>query len=137
MEKTIKIRAHHLLCLQGYQGYGYSSTFAKHLADSIERIKKELDSLIEIVISGDIICDKCPNYLDGKCKKDADAYDRIRRMDLEVLNISGIEIGSIDTCASYFDTVNRCVQGKSQVVNICGNCQWSEKCLWYLSLDNS
>jgi hypothetical protein len=29
--EVIKLRVHHLLCLQGYQGYGYDECFKKNL----------------------------------------------------------------------------------------------------------
>ena len=29
--EPIRIRAHHLLCMQGFQGYGYNKTFTENM----------------------------------------------------------------------------------------------------------
>ncbi len=59
----IRIRAHHLLYIQGFQGYGYSSEFVTH----IERIDSFLKSnpyhKLQIIVETDEICSKCPYRL--------------------------------------------------------------------------
>ncbi len=49
-DSIINIRAHHLLCLQGFQGYGYSQDFVRNMAEIIKKIGKTTEaykSLIE------------------------------------------------------------------------------------------
>ena len=37
----ITLRGHHLLCIQGYQGYGYSEKFTDNMDNIIEDLIKE------------------------------------------------------------------------------------------------
>ncbi|HII92208.1 MAG TPA: DUF1284 domain-containing protein, partial [Methanosarcina sp.] len=37
--KCLKIRAHHLCCIQGFQGYGYSPVFVANMRAVISDIK--------------------------------------------------------------------------------------------------
>ncbi|WP_263641218.1 hypothetical protein [Methanobrevibacter arboriphilus] len=39
-KKVIYLRGHHLLCLQGYQGYGYDDNFKKNIETIISILKK-------------------------------------------------------------------------------------------------
>ena len=39
-KKILSIRAHHFLCMQGFQGYGYSEDFIRNMAGIIEYIRE-------------------------------------------------------------------------------------------------
>jgi hypothetical protein len=49
MSAPINIRVHHLLCMQGFQGYGYNDDFATHLKNIIERFRKNPDTFIQVI----------------------------------------------------------------------------------------
>ncbi|MBU1988422.1 MAG: DUF1284 domain-containing protein, partial [Nanoarchaeota archaeon] len=60
--KTIKIRAHHLLCIPRFYSGGYNKTFSDNMKNIVMQIRKNPDVKIK-VISGksDVLCDKCPH----------------------------------------------------------------------------
>lgn len=130
----IKIRAHHLLCMQGFQGYGYNDGFANHLNNIITKFKTDPEALIQVVIDCDEICVGCPHQNENMCKKDSDADYRIKLMDANILKYAGIKPKSIDSIQSMIDSINNTFEARSQLTSICGDCQWIEKCIWYLSL---
>ena len=65
----IRIRAHHLLCMQGFQGYGYSKDFERHMGMIITFLNSNPSTAIQIITSVDEICSKCPYCVEGKCAK--------------------------------------------------------------------
>ena len=137
MSVPIKIRAHHLLCMQGFQGYGYSNDFTIHLKNIVEGLRKNPDTLIQVTSSCDEICSKCPYQIEEKCNKDTDADYCIKIMDLEILKSTGIEPGSVDTIQVMLHKVNSTFKKQGQLADICGDCQWTEKCTWFLALERS
>lgn len=127
---VIKIRAHHLLCFQGYQGYGYSERFKANLEKTIKFINTS-DPEVEIVAENDLICDCCPHLSDTRYCKDEASSLKIKTMDLRVLKKLDLAEGS---CVKSQD-LNRLVHAKFKtyldIQPICGDCQWQEKCLWF------
>ncbi|MDF2503348.1 MAG: hypothetical protein K0R06_839, partial [Clostridium sp.] len=52
-KKVLNIRAHHFLCMQGFQGYGYSDDFVAHMSKIVNYIRKNLDCKINLINSCD------------------------------------------------------------------------------------
>ncbi|HEX3014471.1 MAG TPA: DUF1284 domain-containing protein [Methanobacterium sp.] len=176
----MKIRAHHLLCMQGFQGYGYSEDFSKNMAEIIEILQNFPKHKIEIIAGTDVICAFCPYNINGSCQENHEslehkvfgasknkvfavqetkhselrsdaskiedfrkflstpkskilmANNRIMSMDVKVLKKLGISSGSIFEAEEIFNITNKKLKTHLDVEDICGNCRWSKKCLWYL-----
>ena len=134
MSIPIKIRAHHLLCMQGFQGYGYSQDFAANMQKVIETINSSPNSEIVIVAECDVICSHCPHIMDGICRKGSGSAKRIRDMDLKVLEKLGLREGTKVKGKDILDLVNTRLGNVSDVNGICGKCEWVDRCVWYLGL---
>ena len=64
----IHLRAHHLICLQNFEGKGYSPEFVANLQCIVDNLKSHPDDpLIQIVDAEDDLCRHCPFYKKGKC----------------------------------------------------------------------
>lgn len=61
----MELRAHHLLCIPMYQGYGYSEEFCAHMEKMIERIKTT-EEPIRPLASPDEVCTHCPHLQPAK-----------------------------------------------------------------------
>lgn len=59
----IRIRAHHLLCIPGFQGYGYSSDFIIHMEKIISFLKSNPNADLQIVDNTDELCSRCPHNI--------------------------------------------------------------------------
>ena len=134
MSIHIKIRAHHLLCMQGFQGYGYSQDFAANMQKVIETINSSQNPVVEIVAECDVICSHCPHNMEEVCWKGLGSAKRIRDMDLRVLEKLGLREGTKVKGKDIFDLVNTRLGNVSDVNGICGKCEWMNRCVWYLGL---
>ena len=127
------LRGHHLLCLKGFQGYGYDENFVENMT-SINFKRRLENTSVSLTSSPDGICKACPNLKDNICE-DTIQNARIVEMDREVLK-------KLDTSKDYnsielFEKIDEIFNTKASVCEICFNCKWSEKCLFYQKLSNN
>ncbi|HHY00246.1 MAG TPA: DUF1284 domain-containing protein [Methanothermobacter sp.] len=127
--KPIRIRAHHLLCMQGFQGFGYSKEFTANMAKITEKVLQNHSSFIKIVNGADSICECCPHYNKGICTVESSSPNVIMFMDSLVLQNLKIEEGSI-VSATQISSITKKLDGQT-VNEICGNCSWRKKCLFF------
>jgi len=131
----IKIRAHHLLCVQGFQGYGYSRDFERNMDKVIMDLKSE-EQVLEIVAECDVICSHCPHKKDGLCKNTPESHEIIKNMDLNVLKKLGLKEGTRSKAKNVFTLLDRNIK-TNDVYELCGDCSWRNKCLLYISKANT
>jgi hypothetical protein len=132
-EVVITLRAHHLLCMQGFQGYGYNKDFVDNMYFINSMIDSTPDLLIEIVAVCDDICDKCPNLNENKCSRNPDADKTVRGMDKIVLEKLGLEPGAKLKVEDIIDLVSEHFKQLIDIKDICGDCEWQKECLYYLA----
>jgi hypothetical protein len=134
MDFPLKIRAHHLLCLQGYQGYGYSDDFKANLERIRKLINRTPDLEMEVTAENDIICNCCPYWAETGCAKDEDSAADIRSMDLTILSRLKLTQGMKEKAQTLIMSTRTVFGTRLDVQEICGDCQWQEKCLWFQKL---
>ncbi len=129
----IKIRAHHLLCMQGYQGYGYSSGFEKNMDDIIVYLESHPQHPLEVVKEADAICSHCPYLKDGHCNKSVNSGLLMEKMDLLVMKKLDIDNREETGARNIFLRVNEVFKNQKDLEDVCGDCSWRNRCLWLLS----
>ncbi|MCK4859835.1 MAG: DUF1284 domain-containing protein [Candidatus Omnitrophica bacterium] len=130
----MRLRAHHLLCLQGFQGYGYNPNFTNNLTKLIQEINSTPQLEIELIDEGDAVCFFCPYHKESLCQKTADSSRKVKDIDLKVLNKLGLSKGARVKQEDIFCFVNKKFRYISDVKDICTDCEWKEKCLWFIKL---
>ena len=127
----IKLRGHHLLCLSGFQGYGYSEDFVLNMTWINEKRKSE-DCIITLTNEADDICSSCPNLKDNLCENEKQ-NEIIVKMDNEILSQfnSEKEYNSLE----LFKEVSMKFNTLKSVENVCNNCKWENECLFYKKLE--
>ena len=121
------IRAHHLFCIQGYQGYGYDNSFIENM-NHIYKLMLEDNECIQLCTYNDDICKKCPNLKDGFCinsKNNAKIVDMDKKV-LKIINYNNEKFNSKD----LIRLLNKLIS-KKDILDICGKCMWIDKCLFY------
>ncbi len=127
--EPLRIRAHHILCMQGFQGLGYSKEFTRNMTLITEKIQKNPSFFIKIIIEADSICKHCPHLLDGVCNLEMDSLKLISSMDSLVLKNLNMEAGSVISSAQLKTLAGSLTPKK--VEEICGDCSWREDCLYF------
>ena len=126
----LKLRGHHLLCLQGFQGYGYGEEFVLNMTH-INEMRKSKDTIITLTNDCDDICTSCPNLKNNICENEKQ-NNKIKKMDNEVL--SKLDINKEYNALELFDEVAFKFNTLDSVKNICVGCKWNEECLFYKKL---
>ena len=126
----INIRGHHLLCLQGFQGYGYSEDFILNMTH-INEMRKSKDTIITLTNDCDDICAFCPNLKNNICENKKQ-NDILKEMDRKVL--SKLDINKEYNALELFDEVSFKFNTLESVKKICVGCKWNNECLFYKKL---
>lgn len=117
-----KIRAHHGMCINFFEGKGYNSGFTAHMADVIQGLQR--NPLICLSMQKDEICTKCPNNINGICNTE----EKVFEYDRKVISMRGLSEGMI----LPYDDFRKAVYENILVLNrreeICENCQWNSIC---------
>ncbi|MBE6489774.1 MAG: DUF1284 domain-containing protein [Methanobrevibacter sp.] len=124
------LRGHHLLCLKGFQGYGYSEEFTENMTKVNEQRKSE-NTTITLTNSPDDICKACPNLKNNLCE-DLKQNATIVGMDNEVLK--KLDDSKEYNAVELFEKTDSIFNSKESVCKICFECMWHDKCLFYQKL---
>ena len=120
------LRGHHLLCLQGFQGYGYDEAFVENMSE-INRLRKLENTVISLTDNADDICKACPNLKDGLCENKKQ-NENIQSMDMQVL--SKLDPTKEYNALNLFKEVEKIFNSKESVSEICSKCMWHKECLF-------
>lgn len=125
----IRIRAHHLLCMQGFQGYGYDDEFTRRMGEIIAFLESDPTQIIEITTEIDEICRVCPNLIGKQCVNDQDY--KINKMDVYVIKNSNFGEKRTISFERALEIVSHDLKLKDINI-ICENCVWTDICLFYI-----
>lgn len=128
--EVVKLRAHHLLCVEGFEGYGYNRDFVCNMSGIVSKLNA--NSNVVIVNFCDEICSKCPSLNNGVCVNEKGGEDVVRLMDERVIKMLSIERKTY----LYFDLknkVNDVFRTKKDLEGICSLCSWKKICKFYIS----
>ena len=127
------LRGHHLLCLKGFQGYGYDAIFVENM-NEVNSKRKLHTTTVTITNEADDLCKYCPNLKNNLCENKSH-NERIVRMDEEV--IKKLDPSNEYNSVELFEEIDKIFNTKESVSKICFNCIWHEKCLFYQKLSNN
>lgn len=119
----IRLRPHHLICIHKFIGKGYNEEFTQHMTDIVKLLKNMPETVIEIVLCEDAICEKCPNNI-GKCKFDK----KIEKMDRAVIKICGFTENTHALWQDLSQFVKWNILENDNFNNICSKCDWFNLC---------
>lgn len=120
--KLINLRAHHGLCFNFFCGNGYDRQFVEHMKSIHNCLKK--NPLIKIVIYEDIICRKCPNLYQEKCR----TSELVNQYDKKVLDFCNLKENTIIYWNEFSNIVKNNIILSGKRKSICKNCQWTKIC---------
>lgn len=117
-----RIRAHHGLCMQFFEGKGYSSEFTKNMQYVVDCMKNNVD--ITIIDGKDALCSSCPNLQNGVCS----SQDKVCDMDRKVFLLCNLERDTVIKSKDFLEIVYQNIIKKDKLGYICSKCEWFNIC---------
>lgn len=113
-----KPRGHHLFCLLGYRGMGYSREYAENMTRMHKTLRDNPRTWIQLVKGPDHLCEKYPNSGEYHCE-----HDNIYERDAVILEKLGLHIGQI----LYWQDIELNIRKHalpSDIQTVCETCSW-------------
>ncbi len=123
-ERGVRIRGHHVICLQFFHGEGYSAEFAMNLFRVIDSLTQGAKGTV--VIGPDDVCAACPALKDGHCAQEPDSEEAIRVLDALALEMLELDAGEEFEWGAATLSVQRVLERWRALA--CGGCEWEEAC---------
>lgn len=143
--EVVALRAHHLLCAQGFQGLGYSKAFAENFAAVLEGLRRRTQTLVQTVDRPDVLCGPCPHlgirgqgsaascpltdvdplpFSEGRCQRGGpESESKVRETDHRVLGRLGLSAGAQLSWEELLRRIGSRI-GANDLPAICGPCPW-------------
>jgi len=119
-----KLRGHHLLCVHGFQGMGYSPSFIAKMQEIVEQVRDpECDIWLEVTIGFDEACSACPHRGEAKCEADEDSDLSVKRMDANVIRHLELEPEGTYRKEWLVRRTARMVE-PDDLDTLCADCSW-------------
>lgn len=120
----MRLRAHHLLCLLGFRGLGYSQEFVDNMAAIAEQVSSLPQTMVQIVNHPDDICSHCPFLGERGCQQEGPRSEEMAtRRDRAVMERLNMVDGDKITWAEVEKRIRSSI-GPEDLVYICQGCQW-------------
>ncbi len=124
VKQRVALRGHHLICLNFYQGEGYSSAFIKNL----NRILKKLKKAEGLVIEGpDEVCSSCPHLKEAECCFQPNSNEVIEYLDKLALRLLNLKAGDAFIFKKIKSQLPRLIEEWER--KACLDCNWRYVCL--------
>ena len=113
-----KLRGHHLFCLLGYQGMGYSQEYVENMSKMHQTLRDNPHTWVQIIEGPDQLCEKYPNSGEYHCQdQHIDMRDRLILEKLE------LKIGQMIKWKDIEMTIQKNTV-PSDIGVICETCSW-------------
>ncbi|MBO8162431.1 MAG: DUF1284 domain-containing protein [Brevibacillus sp.] len=122
--KPIVLRGHHLLCVHGFQGMGYSPAFIQKMDEIVKQIRDpKADFPIQVVRGFDDTCMVCPNKGSEKCEADPESEQHVQRLDRNVIDHLGLKEGETYLKSELIAITKERVE-PAHLDRLCEGCSW-------------
>lgn len=122
MGDVVELSAHHVLCVHGFRGMGYSEGFVASLSGIVDRLRDEPGVRVRVRIGADAVCRACPSLSVGGCMRYGQS---VVRQDERVAAVLGVSQGD----EMEWEALRARVRGAvapADLADLCGGCPWLE-----------
>ena len=124
----VRLRAHHLMCIQGFRGHGYDPAFTAHLGRIAAAVALDPSAPVTVVDGVDDVCAGCPNRAGEACAWPGGGEEDVRRHDALVMDAIGLRPGDSTSFAAVADRLRREPTALEAVLASCRACRWAGVC---------
>jgi uncharacterized protein len=115
---SIRLRGHHLLCMLGFRGMGYSPEFTRNMASVYEKLRENPSTMVTLVSGIDDLCCCFPEDKPYHCNS-ATVHER----DSAVLKRLKLSPGSTAQWSDILVLLREHIQ-PGELGTLCSTCQW-------------
>lgn len=112
------LRGHHLFCLLGYRGMGYSQEYVENMTRLHQTLRDNPEARIQLVKGPDQLCEKYPNSGEYHCQDD-NIYER----DAAILEKLGLKFDQILIWKDIESLIQKYIV-PSDIQIMCESCSW-------------
>ncbi|WP_301107468.1 DUF1284 domain-containing protein [Sporosarcina sp.] len=116
----IKLRGHHIFCLLGYRGMGYSEEYVENMTKVHTILREQPDTMIQVIQGTDDLCAKFPDDQPYHCE-DKGIYVR----DSEILKKLGLTYSDVLPWREVERRIRTHVVPEDIAV-VCKTCSWRD-----------
>ena len=122
--RSVTLRGHTLLCLQGFRGLGYDRDFIDNLAAVQRSLSTDPEQPVEVTDRPDVVCGACPHQAASGCSLNGiGSEDGMRAQDRDVLGRLGMAPGDRLSWSAILERIAGTIRGEA-LDGICGGCRW-------------
>jgi hypothetical protein len=123
----VRLRGHHFICLQFFEGWGYSEEFVENLREVVGRAT---DRPAILVAGADDVCSSCDGLgRDGTCQDPQAGEIEVNRIDGIAWGVLGIAPGDLLSLADARERlVGDAVSAGRWRFDACDGCTWETTC---------
>ena len=120
---VFELRPHHGLCINFFEGKGYSPEFIQHMTEMIEYLNQH-NPEIQLVLYTDRICSACPHNMNQICESE----HKVLTYDKQVLALCNLHENQILNWKAFQGLIFQKILKQNQLSAVCRNCQWMNIC---------
>lgn len=117
-QETYRLRGHHLFCLLGYRGMGYSEEYVENMTRVHQHLREQPEAWILIVHGPDDLCAKFPEQQVCHCE-DPHIFER----DADILLTVGLDVGQRIRWSEVEQRIRDRVVPED-IARVCSTCSW-------------
>lgn len=134
IKPSIRLRPHHLLCLQTFVGHGYSPDFTKHMTYVKSLLTADPNTAITLVAGPDDLCGHCPNCVDGSCTSPKPAlFDHLVAQKLNTTEDADHAVqkhtDASDSPLTLHGIPSILRMSEQLLAECCPDCEWKKLCV--------
>ena len=119
---SMKLRPHHALCAQFFEGKGYSETFVAHMYGVLSELDR--GASVTLVDGCDAICAGCPNDRDGVCETE----EKVKAIDRRAIEAMDLSFGDTLPWRDLSALVREKIVAAGKLKDVCRDCEWIGIC---------
>ncbi len=121
---SLTLRGHHLLCVHGFQGMGYSPDFVIKMRGIVEQIRDDqMDFMIQVVADLDDTCGACPHRGKTTCEASEGSNEHVLTLDRNVIHQLGLVDGATYPKSFLVQLTAKKVK-PDDLDHLCNGCSW-------------
>lgn len=113
----IRLRPHHLLCVQNFRGHGYNEAFTRKMQSVVTALRDCPDRQVLITEGADDLCAACPHCRKGECESQNPG-----KFDALTAALAGLAPGDLLACRDFPPVTPDLLEA------CCPGCEWGDLC---------